>query len=122
MAPSISIKQGDTWTIQVNWYNPIPGTKQPDLTSPINITGYTAKVAMRSEPGAAGDPVLELTSDPGGGLTVDGPGGGVSGRAAPAQTELVPAGIWHWECEIDNGTDKHTLVEQQIMVRPQVVL
>jgi hypothetical protein len=122
MTPSISIKQGDTWTIQVNWYNPIPGTKQPDLTSPINITGYTAKVQMRSEPGAAGDPVLTLTSGVGGGLTVDGPAGGVSGKATPAQTALIPAGIWHWECEIDNGTDRHTLVEQMIMVRPQVVL
>jgi hypothetical protein len=121
MAPNMTMKQGDTWTVKITWYNPIPGTTQPDLTNPINITGYTAKLQIRPEPGATGDPVLTLTSGAGGGLTVDGPAGSVSGRASPAQTAAVPAGIWHWGCEIDNGTDRHTLVEQMIVVQPQVV-
>jgi hypothetical protein len=119
---TLTIKQGDTWTIKVTWCNPHPGTTQPNLASPIDITGYSAKLQVRSEPGSMESPVLSLTSSPGGGLTVNGPAGEVLGRASPAQTAAIAAGIWHWGCEIDNGTDKHTLIEDMIIVRPQVVI
>jgi hypothetical protein len=36
-----TIRIGDTYTAQYTFYNPLPGTSEPDLTSPINLTGIT---------------------------------------------------------------------------------
>lgn len=122
MAVSLQMKQGDTWTLEVVWYQPIPGTTQPDLTAPIDISGYTARLQVRRRPGDTAAPALALTSSPAAGLTVDGPAGSVSARATPTQTQAIAAGPWYWECEINNGVDTHTLAEGPLTVQAQVVL
>lgn len=115
------IKQGDTWTLQVGWYNPIPGTKppRPDLNSPVDITGYTASLVVVPAADHSATPGLTLTS-PSGGLTVTGPAGTVGVRATPAQTALLAEGFWWWEVEIENGTDTYTLADGPLSVVAEV--
>jgi hypothetical protein len=119
----LTMKQGDTWTVQVVWYPPITGTEQPDLTEdPIDMTGFTAKLQVRRRPGEPGAPALALTSSPAAGLTIDAPNGTITARATPAQTDVIPAGPWHWEVEVTNGVDTYTLAEGPLTVRGQTVI
>lgn len=120
-AVRLEMKQGDTWSLTLTWYQPLPGTTQPDLTRPVDITGYTARLQVRRHLGDSAPPVLALTSSPPAGLVVDGSAGSVTARASPAQTLPIPAGPWYWECEITDGTDTHTLAEGPLMVRGQVI-
>jgi hypothetical protein len=123
VSTALLMKQGDTWTLRVVWWPAIPGTAQPDLTAtPINLTGYTARLQVRKQPGDADDPVLALTSSPAAGLTIDAPAGSITARAAPAQTQAIPAGPWWWEVEVANGTDTYTLAGGPLTVKAQVVV
>lgn len=120
MADRQTLVQGDTWKLQVGWFEPLPNG-QPDYDNPIDLTGYTAKLQVREAPGTTA--VLSLTSSPAAGLTVNGALGTVDIRAAPAQTELIDPGTWLWELEVFNGTDRYTLnPSQRLVVKPQVTV
>ena len=120
MAVRHAIVQGDTWRMQVAWLNPLPGTTEPNPADPVDITGYGAKLQVRQQ---AGEPsALSLTSSPAAGLTVNGSAGTVDVRAAPAQTELITAGTWYWELELDNGTDRYTIAGGTLVVKAQVTV
>lgn len=121
MVVSLELKQGDTWSLTIGWYQPIPDTDYPDLSNPVDISGYTARLQVRRRLGDPDAPVLALTSSPAAGLAIDGPAGVVTSRASPAQTSAVAAGSWYWELELTNGTDTHTIVEGPLTVRGQVV-
>lgn len=117
---SLEMKQGDSWAVQVGWFNPVLGTLDtPDLDNPIDITGYSARLQIRRSIKDTTTSLLELTS-PSGGLAVDGPNGTVTARATPAQTAAVAFGACYWELEIFNGTDNYTLDEGLITVERQL--
>lgn len=121
------LKQGDTWEGEALWCNPLPvgdpAAGDPDPDSPIDITGYTARLQVRRR---ASDPtaLLTLTSAPGDGLVVqpdDGDGnprlGVVAWRARPALTAALPTGRLVWELEVSTGdvdtdpdADRYTIV------------
>lgn len=115
-------KQGDTWAFQVGWYAPLPNTNPPvpDLTKPIDITGYQARLQVRAAPGSVA--VLSLTSTPPGGLTVNGLAGTVDVRATPAQMTAIEPGTWQWELEIDNSVDRWTLDGGPLVVKAQITV
>lgn len=119
----VYMRQGDTWALRVNWFNPAPGTNQPDASSPVDITGYSARLQVSSDQSADASVLLVLTSSPVAGLVVQ--PGGVLGRvdvyAAPAQTLAVPEGRWYWAVEVENGTDKYTLGSGPLTVGRRVV-
>lgn len=117
MPSSTTLVQGDSWEVQVGWYQPLPNG-QPDYTNPNDLTGYTAQLQMRSRPTA--NPVLTLTSSPPVGLTVNGTAGTVDIYATPTQTLAIPPGTYQWEIEVDNGTDNYTLTTEIIYIREQV--
>lgn len=122
MTTSLVMKQGDTWTLQVVWWPAIPGTAQPDLTAtPINLTGYAARLQVRRRPGDTSTPVLALTSSPVAGLIIDAPAGTITARASPAQTQTIPAGEWWWEVEVSNAVDTYTLADGSLTVKAQVI-
>lgn len=122
MTTSLTMKQGDTWTLRVVWWPAIEGTDQPDLTAtPINLTGYTARLQVRRRPGDPSTPVLALTSTPAAGLTIDAVAGAIDARAAPAQTQVIPAGSWWWELEVTNTVDTYTLADGPLKVKAQVI-
>ena len=118
----LKMKQGDTWKVTLQRFQPIPGTNppQPDPTRPVDITGYTARLQVKRDATDPGQPVLALSS--GAGITVTGSQGRVDVRATPAQTALIDAGRWVWECEITNGTDTLTIGAGPLTVKAQVVV
>lgn len=69
-----------------------------------NLTGYDARMMIRSTRDATGAPLVSLTSNPAAGLTVNGPAGQVSvhvtGSASSSYTWLNG----QWDLEVYNGT------------------
>ena len=86
-------------------------------TAPIDITGYTAKMQMRSYPN---DPtaVLTLTTDEG--ITIDGPTGTITLHATPIQTGAINQGPYDYDIEIYQGSSTTRVVQGQVEVSAQV--
>lgn len=116
---SLEMKQGDTWTEQFQWLNPIPGTFKPDLTNPIDLTGYSARFQIRRSLRDRNTPMLDLTT-PTDGLVIDGPNGTVTATATRVQTATVDGGSCYWELEVFNGSNTYTLDEGLIYVERQL--
>lgn len=119
--PAVSpLVQGDTWKWEVQWLNPLPNTDPPvgDPSNPIDLTGYSARCQVRAS--AAEPAVITLTSDVGGGLTIDAVNGRINGRAAPTATANIASGSYTWELEVFNADDRYTLVSQVLPVKAQI--
>lgn len=106
------IDQGADWFINFSYKNP-NGT-------PVNITGYTAALQIRTSPLAA-TAVLTLTS-PSSGITITGATGLLACQATAAQTALITNGKYAYDIEITApGTGVVTrLVQGTVQVSPQV--
>jgi hypothetical protein len=87
-------------------------------TAPINITGYTAKMQMRSSPD---DPtaVLTLTTE-NGGIVLTGPTGNIALHATAAQTGAINQGPYEYDIEIYQASSVIRVVQGQIEVSAQV--
>lgn len=88
-------------------------------TAPVNVTGYTAELQMRSLPQ---DPtaVLTLTSASGA-ITLGGTNGQVAVHATAAQTRAIDEGTYYYDIEITSGGGIVTrLAQGQIVVTPEV--
>ena len=106
-----TIDQGADWFINFQY-------KQPNGT-PVNITGYTAALQMRTSP-LAKTAVLTLTSAVGGGLTITGNSGTIAAHATAAQTDAITNGKYSYDLEITSGAGIVTrLVQGTIEVSPQ---
>lgn len=121
---SIVVTQGDTWTCQAGWYNPIAGVNppQPDLNSPVDLTGYTAKLQVRPAPGMPA--VLSLTSTPPAGLTINDAEGTIDIVATAAQTGDITPGAYLWELELTSpgGAVTTIVAAASFRVREQVTV
>lgn len=116
------VVQGDTWRRTWQYYNPLP-SGAADLSSPVDLSGWTAKLQVRKEPGSTA--VLTLTSDPVAGLTVTGEDGRVDAVALPAATSGVDAGRWRFDVQVEKTesavvVDRVTLDGGVLTVEPQV--
>jgi hypothetical protein len=60
----IEIVQGATFDLPVFY--------EDETESPINLTGYTAKMQVRYTPDDTDNPIIALTSGTGGGITISG--------------------------------------------------
>lgn len=116
---SLEMKQGDSWSEVFGWYSQIPGTYKPDLTNPVDLTGYSARLQIRRSRLDTADPMLILTT-PDAGLVIDGPAGTITAYATRAQTAGVVGGACYWEVEIFNDTDTYTVDEGLITVERQL--
>jgi hypothetical protein len=88
-------------------------------TSPVNVTGYSAELQMRSLPS---DPtaVLTLTSAAGE-ITVSGVSGQFAVHATAAQTRAIDEGTYYYDIEITSDQNIVTrLAQGQIVVTPEV--
>lgn len=107
-----SINQGADWYINFVYQDTTTGT-------PINITGYTAALQLRSLPSDT-TAALSLTS-PSGGITITGAQGLVAVHATAAQTGAIEAGYYYYDLEITSQVNVVTrLVQGQILVSAQV--
>jgi len=107
---STTIDQGADWYINFTYEN--------STGTPINLTGYTAAMQLRSEPSDL-TAALSLTSSSG--ITITGTTGLVAVHATATQTGSLQAGIYYYDLEITSPTAIVTrLVQGQIVVSPQV--
>lgn len=87
--------------------------------SPVNLTGYTAELQIRSYPNS--DPELTLSTDAGEGITITALTGNVECHATAAQTRSIDAGTYVYDIEITSSTGIVTrLAQGQVIVSPEV--
>jgi hypothetical protein len=87
-------------------------------TAPVNITGYTAALQIRSLPQSP-TAVLSLTSSSG--ITITGSTGTIAVAATAAQTGNIDEGPYYYDLEITSQTGVVTRVAQgQVVVSAQV--
>lgn len=104
--------QGSVWYLQLDYQNP-NGT-------PIDITGYTGKMQLRSLPE---DTTVALTlSTANGAIVITGATGTINITATSAQTGSVDEGIYYYDVEItDTLTNEVTrIIQGQITVSAEV--
>ena len=107
-----SINQGADWYINFVYQDTATG-------SPINLTGYTAALQLRSLPSDT-TAALSLTS-PSSGIVITGASGLVAVHATAAQTGAIVAGYYYYDVEITSPANIITrLVQGQIFVSAQV--
>lgn len=107
---NVTIDQGADWFLNVTYDNP-DGT-------PINLTGYTGALQLRSLPD---DSVAVLSLSTGSGITITGATGLVAIRATATQTRAIDEGIYYYDLEITSTTGVVTrLIQGQADVSPEV--
>jgi len=105
-----TIDQGADWYINFNYQNP-NGT-------PVNITGYTAALQLRTSP-LAKTTALSLTT--GSGITITGSTGLIAVHATAVQTGGITNGMYVYDLEITSGAGVITrLIQGNINVSAQV--
>jgi hypothetical protein len=112
VAYDTSINQGADWYINFVY-------EDTDTGTPINITGYTAALQLRSLPS---DTTTALSlSSPSSGIVITGASGLVAVHATAAQTGAIIAGYYYYDVEITSPAGVVTrLIQGQILVSPQV--
>jgi hypothetical protein len=107
---NVEIDQGADWFLNVTYEQPA-GT-------PVNITGYTSALQLRSLPTDA-TAVLSLAT--GSGITITGVTGLVAVHATAAQTRAIDEGVYYYDLEITSQSGIVTrLVQGQAYVSAEV--
>ena len=107
-------------TTQFTVENPASGLylQGGDALSAVDITGYTARMQLRSLPN---DSVAVLTLTQASGITIDGPTGTLAVRATAAQTAAISAGPYYYDLEITSPTGVKTrIVQGELNVNAEV--
>lgn len=106
-----SIDQGADWYLNVTYNDP--------NSTPIDITGYTASMQMRTSPLAA---TAVLTLDDVTGITITGASGLLELHATAADTAAITNGRYSYDLEITSPASPAVvtrLIEGTIIVTPQ---
>lgn len=107
---NVTIDQGSDWYLTVTYKNP-NGT-------PINLTGYTAALQLRSLPES---PSAVLSLSTGSGITITGATGVVDIHATATQTRAIDEGTYYYDLEITSpATIVTRLIQGQAVVSPEV--
>lgn len=107
---NVTIDQGSDWYLTVTYKNP-NGT-------PINLTGYTAALQLRSLPES---PTAVLSLSTGSGITITGATGVADIHATATQTRAIDEGTYYYDLEITSSSNIVTrLVQGQAVVTPEV--
>jgi hypothetical protein len=106
---NLIIDQGATWNITFTYKN--------TDGNPINLTGYTAALQLRTSYDAA-SASLSLTS--GSGIVLGGTAGTIAVTATATQTGALTAGEYVYDLEITSSSVVTRLVQGRITVTPQV--
>jgi hypothetical protein len=113
VAYNVVIDQGADWYLTVTYENP--------NSTPINITGYTAALQLRSQPS---DTVAVLTlNTQNGGIAITGATGTVDCHATNVQTGAIDEGSYFYDLEIYSNTNPSVitrLVQGQAVVSAEV--
>ena len=105
-----TIEQGATFNLLLTWK--INGT-------PVNLTGYTARLAARVDVEDT-EVILSLTTS-NGGITLGGSAGTISLDQTATQTTLLPAGTYVYDLELIASNSTVTrLVQGELLISPEV--
>jgi hypothetical protein len=77
------IEQGATFSLPISY-------KDAD-NLPVNLSGYTAKMQIRKTPGSEDDPLIDLSTDQGGGISISGTLGIIEVTISAIITKDLPA-------------------------------
>jgi hypothetical protein len=129
----LSIRKKDTWAQHFTWVNPVQGTYKPDMSNPIDLTGFTATLQVSASSSSNADVLLSITS-PAASLQVqpeetdpDSPnfGGPILGQIAlhvpPVVTDTLPARRCWYGLEVTDGIDRYTLAAGPLFVHRKAV-
>ena len=107
---NLIIDQGATWELTFTYKN--------SEGSPINLTGYSAALQLRTSYDA---PSASLSlSSPSGGIVLGGALGTIAVTATATQTGALVAGEYVYDLEITTSAKVTRLVQGRITVTPQV--
>lgn len=107
---NVEIDQGADWFLNVTYEQPA-GT-------PVNITGYTSALQLRSLPT---DTTAVLSLSTGSGITITGSTGLVAVHATAAQTRAIDEGVYYYDLEITSqGGIVTRLIQGQAYVSAEV--
>jgi hypothetical protein len=110
---NLSMYQGASFDYNLVW-----NTTQGTVTSPVNLTNWSARMQMRTSYNAT-DTALSLTS--GTGITLGGTAGSILIEATATQTAAIEAGPYVYDLELVSPASVVTrLVEGTIIVDPEV--
>ncbi len=102
--------QGSVWDLEITYQDP-NGT-------PINLTGFTAKMQLRKEYNST---IADLTlTTGGGGIVITGATGKIDISASAAQTAVLDPTYYVYDLELTSGTNISRLIQGQITVAEQV--
>jgi hypothetical protein len=108
---NLTVEQGATWETILTW--------KIDAVA-VNLTGYTARLQVRTHVGAA-TTVLSLTSSPAAGITLGGAAGTITLSLTAVQTAALAAGDCVYDLElVSSGGNVTRLVEGAWTVKPEV--
>jgi len=108
---NIIADQGSTFTRQLTWND--------SAGSPVNLTGYTARMDVRTSIGAAGAASLSLTTE-NGRIVLGGSAGTINLSAEATATAAVEAGIYVYDLELVSGSTVTRLVQGSFTLRGEV--
>ena len=107
---NVEIDQGADWFLNVTY-------EQPQGT-PVNITGYTSALQLRSLPT---DTTAVLSLATGSGITITGATGLVAVHATATQTRAIDEGVYYYDLEITSQSGIVTrLIQGQAYVSAEV--
>jgi hypothetical protein len=108
---NIIADQGATFTRQLTW-NDSSG-------SAVDLTGYTARMQVRTSIDAAGAATLSLTTE-NGRIVLGGTAGTITLTAEATATQAVTAGAYVYDLELVSGSTVTRLVQGSFTLRGEV--
>ena len=108
---NIIADQGSTFTRQLTW--------EDSAGSAINLTGYTARMDVRTSIDAAGAATLSLTTG-NGRIVLGGTAGTIALSAEGTATAAVAAGDYVYDLELVSGSTITRLVQGTFTLRGEV--
>lgn len=107
---TVQAEQGATLSLSLTW-------KDSDGT-PIDLTGFSARLQVRRSATASGNPLLDATD--GNGITLGGSDGTISIEIGADAMSDLPAGDLRYDLELDSGSQVTRLLEGVFKVSPEV--
>jgi hypothetical protein len=104
------VYRGATFSEQIEW--------KDESGTPVNLTGFTARLHMRETLEAA-DPFLTLTTE-NGGITLGGLAGTIQLLASATQTTAISATSGVYDLELVSGANVTRLLEGLVIISPEV--
>jgi len=105
---NLIVERGATWAQNLIW--------KDSGGTPINLTGYSARMQVR--PRSGGNVLVSLTS--GSGITLGTTGGTIDLALSAGDTAVLPAGVYRYDLELITGTTVTRLVEGQFTVSAEI--